>query len=428
VLVAGIGLCLPTAGRVAEVAIDIVKAPQQRISAALAPFSVTGDLPAERAETLRSVLAEDLVFSGFFTVQTEFAPETPLNGSEMLGNPTLFDRLLGRGLELLLNVRAGTEGGKFLLEGLVFDTSSRRQVFGKRYQGPDWAGNKMVHILAGDLIQEFAGVKPLTKSRLAFLWNASGKKQVFVGDYRGNDARSLSKPGELALFPEWTADAQNIAYTSFQTGFPQLMLQDADGSYLKVLSSYPGMNSTVSFAPDGSGFLATLSRDGNPEIYKLDLRGKILQRMTYDSAVDTSPCYSPDGQEFVFVSDKGGSPQIYRMSGAGGKADRLTFSGKHNVAPDWSPGGKHIVYSSLQGGGYELMLLNPVTRETVQLTEGPGNKEDPDWGVDDRHVVYTLTRDHKSDLYMIDVYTRETVKLTRGKGDFSSPSWSPIQR
>ncbi len=406
-----------------EVRIDIMKEPGRKVRVALPPFFEAGRKVEENAQ-LRDVLLDDLRLSGFFQPVQDFPPGTILDGREMTGHPEQFDKLIARGVELLLNVHDQSQEGKFILEGFVFDPATRQQIFGKRYRGPEWARIKMIHVLAGEIIQELTGVKSLTKSRLAFLWNISGKKQVFISDYDGRDPKAVSPAGELALFPEWLPDGQSLVYTSFVSGFPELVLQDVDNGHQKILSSYPGMNANVSFSPDGQDILVTLSKDGNPEIYKLDLAGKVLQRMTYDPSVDTSPSYSPDGREFAFISDKSGGPQIYLMSANGGKATRITFQGAYNVSPDWSPGGKYIAYSALIDKRYQLMLINPASGEVLQLTDGPGNKEDPDWGADDRHLVFTLTKDFKSDLYMIDIYSKELTQLTRGKGGFSSPSWS----
>jgi TolB protein len=422
-LCAGVNAVCPAAAAGPEVSIDIIKEPGRKVRVALPPFFEAGEKSAENPR-LRDILLEDLRLSGFFQAIQDFPPGTVLDGRQMTGRPELYDKLVSRGVELLLNVHDQSREGKFILEGFVFDPATRQQIFGKRYRGPEWARIKMIHVLAGEIIQELTGVRPLTKSRLAFVWNISGKKQVFISDYDGRDPKPVSPAGELALFPEWLPDAQSLVYTSFVSGFPELVFQDVDNGHQKILTSYPGMNANVSFSPDGQTVLATLSKDGNPEIYKLNLEGKVLQRMTYDSAVDTSPSFAPDGREFAFVSDKSGGPQIYILGASGGKPTRVTFQGGYNVSPDWSPSGKFIAYCAMVEKRFQLMLLNPATGEVSQLTDGPGNKEDPDWGVDDRHLVFTLTKDFKSDLYMIDIYSKEQTQLTRGKGDFSSPSWS----
>ncbi len=413
----------PLWGATPEVRIDIIKTPGRKLRIALPAFFDVEKIPDEAIQ-MREILKQDLTLSGFFEVITEPSSRIALDGLEAVGNPASFDRLVEQKIELLINVRDRSHEGKLILEGYVFDPYIRQQVFGKRYHGPEWARVKMIHILAGEIIQDLTGIKPLTKCRLAFLWNTSGKKQVFVSDYDGRDPKAVSPAGELGLFPEWLPDARSLVYTSFVSGFPELVYQDVDGGYQKILASFPGMNSNASFSPDGKNFLLTLSKDGNPEIYKLDLRGSVLQRLTHDQGVDTSPCYSPDGTQFSFVSDRSGKPQIYLMSANGGKSTRITFNGNYNVSPDWSPSGKHIAYSSMISGQFELMTINPASGEVAQLTAGPGNKEDPDWGPDDRHLVFTLTKDYKSDLYVVDVFSKETVRLTKGKGDFSSPSWS----
>ena len=261
-------------------------------------------------------------------------------------------------------------------------------------------------------------------SRLAFLWNISGTKRVYVCDYDGRNLRPLSPDGELALFPEWAPGAGNLVYTSFESSLPELIYQEPESGRRGVLASYPGMNASTSYSPDGKYIMVTLSQPGNPEIFKLDRQGKVVKRMTYDRAVDTSPSYSPDGKRFAFISDRGGRPQIYTMSSNGGKPVRVTFKGSYNVSPAWSPSGRYLAYSSIVAGQFQIMILNLETGEVVQLTDSAGSKEDPSWGPDGRHLVFTLTRGYKSDLYIMDIYSRELTQVTKGKGSFSSPSWS----
>lgn len=417
-------LCWPAFGKAeSEVRIDIVKTPGRKVRMALPGFFLEGDGNIDGKE-LHEIMVRDLSISGFFDVITVFPEKKGLNGLEAIGRPEEFDELVGRAIELLVNVHCKLEDKRIVLEGLVFDPATRQQIFGKRYRAGINSRVKMVHVLSGDIIKELTGVPPLTQSRLSFLWDGSGSKQVHVSDYDGRDPTAVSPAGELALFPKWLPNGQSLVYTSFVSGLPELVHKDIDRGHQKILTSYPGMNASVSFSPDGTNFLATLSKDGNPEIYKLDLRGRILQRMTYNRTVDTSPTYSPDGEEFAFVSDRSGGPRIYVMRSNGGKPVRITYQGHYNVSPDWSPGGNYIAYTSIIGGRFQLMLMNPSGKEVIQLTDGPGNKEDPEWGVDNRHLVFTLTKGYKSDLYIIDIYTKEMTQITGGKGNFTSPSWS----
>jgi TolB protein len=405
-----------------EVYINILKTPGQKLTAALPPF-FTKEISPKESDDLLAVLENDLRLSGFFQVTTEFLPGENLNGLEGIGKTEIFDNILSQGFQLLINVHLREEKGKLVMEGLVFDPASQRQIFGKRYRGSKQGGLKMVHLLAGDIIQELTGVKPMTSSRLAFLWNISGIKRVYVSDYDGRNMEPVSPEGELSLFPEWSPD-NGLVYTSFESSMPQLIYHSPDTGFRKVLASYPGMNANSAYSPDGRHVLVTLSQPGNPEIFKLDSKGRIVKRMTFDRAVDTSPVYSPDGRRFAFVSDRGGGPQIYTMDEDGGKPVRVTFKGHYNVSPSWSPDGKYLAYSSIVGGRFQIMLLNMQDGEVVQLTDGSGSKEDPSWGPDGRHIVFTLTKGYKSDLYMLDIFSKELNRITKGRGSFTSTSWS----
>jgi len=424
VILASVLVACPAAGLQAEseVYINILKTPGQKLTTALPPF-FTKEIPQKESDDLLAVLENDLKLSGFFQVTTEFPPGENLNGLEGIGNTEIFDNILTQGFQLLINVHLRQEGEKLVLEGLVFDPTSRRQIFGKRYRGSKRGGIKMVHLAAGDIIQELTGVTPMTGSRLAFLWNISGTKRVYVSDYDGRNIEPVSPEGVLSLFPEWAPD-DALVYTSFESSMPQLIYHATGSGFRKVLASYPGMNANSAYSPDGRHVLTTLSQPGNPEIFKLDDNGKIVKRMTFDSAVDTSPAYSPDGRRFAFVSNRGGGPQIYTMADDGGKPVRVTFKGHYNVSPSWSPDGKYLAYSSIVDGRFQIMLLNMHDGEVIQVTDKAGSKEDPAWGPDGRHIVFTLTKGYKSDLYMLDIFTKELNRITKGRGSFTSTSWS----
>ncbi len=132
-LLALVWLCAWSAPAAAEslVRIDVSKSPGRLIRVLLPPF-FKSPAPDEEAGKLRTILDGDLKLAGFFDVLQDLPPDVETDGQKLLGKAEGYDRLIGRGVELLINVYDRSEGGKLVLEGYVFDPATRQQIFGKR--------------------------------------------------------------------------------------------------------------------------------------------------------------------------------------------------------------------------------------------------------------------------------------------------------
>ena len=97
------------------------------------------------------------------------------------------------------------------------------------------------------------------------------------------------------------------------------------------MTSFPGINGSPKFSPDGKKLALVLSKDGNPELYIMNIASRQLRRVTKNRAIDTEPSWTPDSQSLIFSSERGGKPQIYRVNLASGKVRRLTFEGEMNL-------------------------------------------------------------------------------------------------
>ena len=120
--------------------------------------------------------------------------------------------------------------------------------------------------------------------------------------------------------PRWTPDLQNLTYTSYKRGYPNVFMTGR----AKPLSSYGGLNASGAVSPNGKSMALILSKDGNPELYVMGLGfGGGLERLTRTRQCEASPCWSPDGNHIVYVSDSSGTPQIYILPRQGGQPMRL---------------------------------------------------------------------------------------------------------
>lgn len=405
-----------------EVHLSITKGFGEKVTVAVPLFR--GSAGSVAPADMRAVLSADLRHSGYFSTVENLAFVDEVEADDRRAGRVQFSEWLTLGAEVLVKGEVSVRGDEMVLEAQVFDLAAGRSIFSRRYVSQPAQWRAAVHELADDIVRHLTGERGIARTKIAFVSNVTGTKEIYVMDYDGENARRVTRDGLASLYPSWFADNGSIAYTRFRGSGQEGMAVDVRTGVARRLTSFPGLNAFISVSPKGNELAMALSKDGNPEIYRLRSDGSDPRRLTYGASTESSPCWSPDGRRIVFVSDRSGSPQIYTMSAAGGAEERLTYQGTYNTSPSWSPKGDLIAYTARVEGIYQICTVDVDAKRVVQLTTGPGNKEDPSWAPDGRHVVYSVRSRGKTDLYMLDIHDLVPVRLTTGAGDHESPAWS----
>lgn len=107
---------------------------------------------------------------------------------------------------------------------------------------------------------------------------------------------------------------------------------------LSRLTFGPGLQTGVTFSPDGRFVAYASDRAGNFDIWVQPVAGGDPVQVTTSAAQDTQPAWSPDGSVIVFRSerDPGG---LYLVPALGGAQRLLLDQGLH---PSWSSDGKQV--------------------------------------------------------------------------------------
>lgn len=318
--------------------------------------------------------------------------------------------------EFLLQCR---QTGQLTIEGKLYETTKNQAILAKRFSGTPDQGRKLVHALIDSIVNTLTGEKGIAQTKLAF----EHKGQIYISDYDGANKRPVVKDQCLNLFPNWSAAADELVYTSYLYGYPQTFIYNLKKGKRNRICGYPGLNTSAAFSPNGKKIALTLSKDGNPEIYTIDIDGTDLRRITRDPSVDTSPCWSPDGTRIAFVSNRTGSPQIYIINSRGGTAKRITYSGSYNTNPSWSSKGNIIVYNSIRNGIFQICIVDVNSGEITQITSGMNNHENPSFAPDGRHIVFSLAKGYNKKLYIMDIYYKEPHELNLKGGNAANPDW-----
>jgi len=371
------------------------------------------------------ILANDLRISGLFEVIDNPLLVSAIAESE--GSVKVdFNQWRGLGAQVVVKCDYSlVEGKKLAIRCRLYDLLREEQVLGKGYGGDQNLLRRMVHKLSDEIVLKITGEKGMAETKIAFVSDVSGHKEVYKIDFDGHNLERLTRNRSIALSPAWSPDGKRIAYTSYYEGNPDLYFMSRDGSYQVATSTFPGLNATPDWSPDGSRIALALSKDGNAEIYTFRVDGTDFRRLTRHQSSDWSPSWSPDGKRIAFGSDRTGTPEIYIMNNDGGDVRRLTQQGSYNDSPAWSPKGDLIAFASRQKGLFDIWVIGSDGSNPQRLTSNSGNNESPFWSPDGRYIVFSSNRGGRSDVYIMNSDGSNQRRLTFLGGNNYCPSWSP---
>ena len=111
-----------------------------------------------------------------------------------------------------------------------------------------------------------------------------------------------------------------------------------------------GLQTDVTWSPDGRSIAYTSDKSGNFDIWVQSIDTGEVRQVTKSPAHDRQPTWSPNGNTIVFRSDREGGG-LFAVPAGGGAERRLTSFG---VRPRWAPDGSRILFagSDLYLGGH----------------------------------------------------------------------------
>ncbi|MFZ0956196.1 MAG: Tol-Pal system beta propeller repeat protein TolB [Candidatus Sulfotelmatobacter sp.] len=336
--------------------------------------------------------------------------------------------------EMLAFGSFGVTGGKLIVQGWLFDVKNTAtpQVLGKQYTDTpsNDAARMMAHKFADEIIFRLGGGIPgIAESKIYFVSDRSGHKEIWVMDYDGSNQRQVTNLGSISLSPRISPDGTRLAFSSLtKTGWEIKMFS----LELNRLVSFPhlgGTNLSPSWSPDGLKLAFSSSRGGSPEIYIADANGTNLRSMTANKGPDVSPVWNrKTGSQIAYVSGATGLPQVYTMETDGTNQQRMTDQG-YAVSPSWAPNGQFLAlawerkYGPGDPGALDLYLMDIASKQWVQLTHDGGRNDSPSWAPDGRHIVFQSSRSGKEEIWMMLADGTKLQQLTF-TGRNTQPNWS----
>jgi TolB protein len=169
--------------------------------------------------------------------------------------------------------------GRVQFTGDLLDANTGRTVFSKKFL-MDENPRRVAHRWADEIVRYFTGQAGIATSRIVFVNDATGKKEVCVADADGENFQRLTNDRSIALFPKLSPDGEWIIFTSFRGGRPSIDRMRSDGRDRTTLCRFEGLNSAAAWMPDGKSIVATLSDGRSPNLYQVDLEGHLIQTLT----------------------------------------------------------------------------------------------------------------------------------------------------
>jgi Tol biopolymer transport system component len=133
---------------------------------------------------------------------------------------------------------------------------------------------------------------------------------------------------------------------------------------LTRLTSGSGLQTDVTWSPDGRFIAYAADRTGNFDIWVQSVGGGDPVQVTRSAAQDTQPDWSPDGSTLVFRSERDGGG-LFLVPALGGVERQLTSFGSY---PFWSPDNSEILFVDEAGLG---SIESPLRLFAVPAEEGP---------------------------------------------------------
>ena len=393
------------------------------IRIAIAPFRTDVSTP----QALGDIVSFDLARSGQFD---------PLASENMLSHPKSRQEVFFRDWRILqaayLVIGSATQhvGDQIEVSFELYDVLAERQILTRRYTFSKSQWRDVGHRVADAVYEEITGIRGAFSTKIMYVLaqNAGtpdASYRLEVADSDGERSRTLLNSREPILSASWAPDGKRVAYVTFETGRPTIVIQDLNGSYRERLTNFKGINSSPVFSPDGRQLAMVLSKDGDPEIFIMDLATRKLRQITRHHAIDTEPSWTPDGSGIIFTSDRGGRPQIYQLELATNFLERLTFTGNYNARGRLMQDGKHLVFVHRRNGVFHIAWQD-LERDNLQVLTATSLDESPSLAPNGTMLIYATQDRGRGILAVVSIDGRVKYRLPSSRGDVREPAWSPF--
>lgn len=338
----------------------------------------------------RQALVDELTSSRDFMLTNE-KPDFTVTGSSIGGR---------------VNGRLRDAAGKELME--------------RTYAAPGLDENAKA--LADDIILAITGRPGLATSRIVFVSDKSGSKQVYLCDPEGREVLQVTHHSHGAVSPSLNADGSAVAYTSYRNGFPVVQWLDLGQGWERTVTDTPGSSFGAAFAPDGQRLALVMSFLGNPEIFVTDLNTNTAACISDTTGAPSSPAWHPDGKQVIFSDDRGDGPKLYiaevpETNETEAKLLRWRTGYRFCTDPEFSPDGNSVAFTTRINGALAVVVKGwPNGPARVIQTGGAAH---PSWSPNGLTLCYA----QHGTLYVHQLASGQRRAILQKHGQITEPRW-----
>lgn len=240
---------------------------------------------------------------------------------------------------------------------------------------------------------------------------------------------SAQEEARLLRFPAVSGNQLVFSYAG------DLYTTGIDGGLARKLTSHNGYEVFPKFSPDGSEIAFTGQYDGNTEVFTIPATGGVPKRLTYTATLGRDDigdrmgpnnivmAWSKDGKQIVFRSRKQSfndfRGQLYTVPSSGGLSSEVPLNdgGFCSYSPDGSKLAFNWVFREFrtwkyyQGGmADDIRIYDFKSGQVNQVTDSPGQDIIPMWI--GKEIYFLSDRDRIMNLFAYDTEAGTTRKVT----------------
>jgi Tol biopolymer transport system component len=290
---------------------------------------------------------------------------------------------------------------------------------------------------------------PGEPGRIAFMRNPGngGDWNIFTMAPNGADVRQLTTDPGQDMFPSWSADGQQLAFTTTRDGNAEIYVMQPDGSGQTRVTNNTVYDETPVFSPDGSRIAFVSTRDAPiacpttvrnaactpyTEVYVMDADGSNVVRLTNSVGFDLFPMFSPDGSKIAWVAQRDGNIDVWVMNADGTDQTRLTTDPDAQSQPSWSPDGTRIAFRNSPAATPDtvgnIWVMNADGSNPTQLTASPKVDLRPAWSPSGAKIIFRRNRTGAAAIYEVkaDGTKLRQLTFTTDPVQDAYPDWQPL--
>ncbi len=407
-------------------------APKIRLAAA--DFKMAGNDPALSTAqlTFNQVLFSDLTNAGIFDMVSKSLAPSAMPGSPQEINLSQWSSAPANAAMVAFGA-INVESNHVIVDGWLFDAKNTQspQVLGLQYNEeltPDTARH-IAHEFADAIIARLGGIAGIAESKIYYISDRSGNKEVWGMDYDGANQHQITHISSICLSPRISPDGSRLAFDELNSHGSNIRIYSMSLHRMVSFPVHDGTDFSPAWAPDGNNLAFSSSRSGDPEIWISSASGFGLRRVTAYRGPDVSPVFNPKtGTQIAWISGRTGLPQVYIMESDGTNVQRMTDGG-YATSPAWSPNGQFLAFAWARNygpgapGGQDIYVMDIASHRWIQLTHDIGRTDFPSWSPDGRHIIFQRTVGGHSEIWTMLADGTGQQALTK-VGNSRMPNWS----